>query len=181
MTAKGLLTRLAFSLVLAAVTVPWAMGQARGVRPQFVQYGVWTDDGSYGPNMYHYLGPIEPYAQGSFPLDNNYADSDEWWSGSLFQPPRFNPALPGSVPAPWQYAAPDWYYRQPYYWQPAYPPPFYGGYYYPPSYYSYPRSAYPRYYGYSDNWSGNNLAWRRYMRSMRARPNADAPTEVPHN
>jgi hypothetical protein len=163
MTAKGLLTRLTFSLVLVGGMTPWAMSQTRQVNPRPVWYRIWTPY-LYGPNTYPYLGPIAPYAPGFFPLDSWY-----WYEPPLFSPPRYNPALPGSVPAPWQVPAPDWYYRQPY-GPYAYPPPFYGGYNVPGPYQSY------YWYFYTQPW--NRPGWHGDLRIF-ARPNSQAPTEVP--
>lgn len=156
MAAKGLLTRLTFSLVLVAGMVPWAMSQTRQVSTMPVSYQIWTPY-SYGPNAYDYPGPTDLYAPDFM---SPYGTYDERY-GQLFLPPRFNPALPGSVPAPWQLPAPDWYCRQPYYGPFAYSSPFFGGYSY------YPPSMYPPYYG-----------WHGSLRIF-ARPNSQAPTEVP--
>lgn len=167
MTAKRSSTRLVFSLVLVAGVASWAMGQVRQVRPTPVWYRIWTPK-LYGLNRYHYLGPIAPYAPGSFSLDG-------WYDGCyppLFETPRHNPALPGSVPAPWPYGASDWYYRRPYapYVD---PPPFYGGYYSP--------NTYQLYYGYSSGhpWNGPFWHWYRGIRDGRSSP--EAPTEVPRS
>jgi len=160
MTAKGLLTRLTFSSVLVVGMASWAVGRERPVR-----HRIWNPS-LHGLNLYHYLGPIAPYAPGFFPPDG-------WYYGyipPLFEPPRYNPALPGSVPAPWQYRAPDWYYRQPSYSPYVYPPPFYGGYYLPDTY---------QYYYY--RWYNQPLrpGWQSY-RGLRDRPaHPQAPTEVP--
>ena len=160
MTARGLLTRLAFSLVLAAGMAPWAVGGVQHVNLTPMSYQTWTPY-SYGPDMHHYLGPIEPYAPDSMPADDTY---NEYYQD--FLPPRINPALPGSVPAPWQLPAQDFDYRQPYYGPFAYPPPFYGGFY---NYY--PPAVYPWYYGYPYGWHGELRIF--------AKPNSQAPTEVP--
>jgi hypothetical protein len=167
MTAKRLSTRLAFSLMLAAAMAPWVLGETRHTNTPPVRHRIWTPS-LYGLNMYHYLGPITPYAPGFFPLDGWYGV----YYPPLFEPPRYNPALPGSVPAPWQYRAPDWYYRQPY--APyIYPPPFYGGYYQPNTYYWW------HYRYFNQPWTGPG--WHSY-RGMRDRQgNSQAPTEVPRS
>ena len=200
MTARGLPTWLASSLVLAVGMVPWIAGQTRDTGVQPLQYGVRTPDLS-GLNMYHYLGPIAPYAPGFFPVDVN--SGNEWYSGqtlsalsgglyynpyqslpseSYYYPyPSFPSPSSGSYyPYPPEYPYPDYEYvpdyqnQSAYPYQPeyVYPPPFYGG------YYSYPSNTYPPNYGYSYGNAGNSLAWQRYMRFMHARPNAQAPTEV---
>jgi hypothetical protein len=166
MTAKGLLTRLAFLLVLAAGMAPWALGQARSVdRDRHVgsrppEHRTFIPYIPYGFNTYYYPGPIAPYAPGFFPLDGLY----NWYYPPLFSPPRYSPLLPGSTPVPLQ--APDWYYN-PY----VYPPPYYGGY--------YPTSPYQWYYGYAQPW--NRPGWQRDFRLRPGRPNPQAPTEVPRN
>jgi len=152
MTAKKVPTRLAFSLVLVAVMASWAMGETRQANSTPVWYRIWTPN-LYGLNMYHYLGPIAPYAPGFYPLDG-------WYYPPLFAPPRYSPLLPGSFPAPGYV---------PY----AYPPPYYGGY--------YPLNTYQWWYyrWYNQPWDGPR---RHNYRGIRdGRPNPQAPTEVPRS
>jgi hypothetical protein len=116
-------------LIVSSVIVATAAGGAFAKTPQRklgpTDYQLWVP----GVNMYHYLGPIEPYAYGSFPLQSwNY-----WYNSPAYPPPSYGPGY-----------SPYGYPYVPY----SYSPYSYGPYSYGPYAYGYVNPFHGPYYGY---------------------------------